>query len=159
MKGQGSTEYLVIFAAVLVIALIVIFLLGQFTGFSQKSLLDQSKSALAQEIPLSIVDWSPVDNGAHNITLRIKNKDVKKIYLRDVIFDGTAHDAITPTLPKKINPGQEITVEANFSTLGLCGTDDSGQMVEFQVQLNYSYKSSGDQYTEVPATPLRFICP
>ena len=157
MKGQGSTEYLVIFAAVLVIALIVIFLLGQFTGFSQKSLVDQSKSALAQELPVSIVDWAPVGNGSTNITLRLKNKDVKKVYIRDIIFDGSSATAVNPSLPKKLNPGQEKEFEAQFSSL--CGADDSGQMVEFDVQINYSYSSSGTQYIVNPATPLRMVCP
>ncbi|RME79505.1 MAG: class III signal peptide-containing protein [Methanobacteriota archaeon] len=159
MKGQGSTEYLVVFAAVLVIALIVIFLLGQFSGFSQKSLADQSKSSWAQMVPVAVEDFGPVGNGSTNVTLKLKNLDVKKLYIRDVLFDGTSATASTPTFGNaaKLNPGQDKEFEVQFGTV--CDSGDSGQMVEYDMQINYSYKAGGTQFTEVGSTPIRILCP
>lgn len=53
-KGQGSTEYLVALAAILVIAIIVIGLLGGFTGFAPSTTIEQSQSYWQGATPFSI---------------------------------------------------------------------------------------------------------
>ncbi|MEM4295757.1 MAG: class III signal peptide-containing protein [Candidatus Anstonellales archaeon] len=153
MKGQGSTEYLVIFAAVLVVALLVIFLLGNFSGFGTKSLVDQSKGYWSGQVPLGIVAYSPV--GTNNLTMSIQNKDVKKIELRAVSLDGTANSA---GLPKNITAGNTADVNVNFTST-VCAAADSGQLKEFQMVLTYGYPPSTVNYTIVGTTPLRVVCP
>jgi hypothetical protein len=153
MKGQGSTEYLVIFAAVLVVALLVIFLLGNFSGFGTKSLVDQSASYWSGQIPLGVVAYSPV--GTNNLTLRIQNKDVNKIELRNVSLDGTSQSA---GLPVNITSGNRVDVNVNFTST-VCGSGESGQLKEFKMVLTYRFPPSTVDYTIVGTTPLRVVCP
>ena len=58
MKGQGATEYLVLLAVVLVIALVAITLLGFFPGTSADNQIAQSKAYWQSAAPVSIVDAS-----------------------------------------------------------------------------------------------------
>lgn len=53
-KAQGSTEYLIIIAVVLVIALIVIALLGGFTGFGSEATMSQSQNYWQGATPFSV---------------------------------------------------------------------------------------------------------
>ncbi len=85
MKGQGSTEYLVILAVVLVVALIVIGLLGQFTGFGSAGLEQQSKAYWQGTSPLSIQN-AKLTNAS--VQLELQNKLSQKITLKAITFDG-----------------------------------------------------------------------
>ncbi len=85
MKGQGSTEYLVILAVVLVVALIVIGLLGQFTGFSGAGLEQQSKAYWQGTQPFALQSVKITDT---TIQLQMENRLATKINLTNITFDG-----------------------------------------------------------------------
>ena len=64
MKGQGATEYLVLLAVVLIIALVSVSLLGFFPGLSSDAKITQSDSYWRGEAaPISIQDHSVGGNG------------------------------------------------------------------------------------------------
>jgi hypothetical protein len=110
MKGQGSTEYLVILAVVLVVALIVIGLLGQFTGFGTAGLEQQSRVYWQGASPFSITN-AKVADGA--VSLEMQNKLSQKLILTDVTFDAAS---INDTLGNiTFSPGQTVTVVGNTS--------------------------------------------
>ena len=58
LAGQGATEYLVLLAVVLIIALVAIALLGFFPGLSSDEQAKQSQVYWKNAYPISIVDWS-----------------------------------------------------------------------------------------------------
>ena len=150
MKGQGSTEYLVIFAAVLVVALIVIFLLGQFTGFGRESLVDQSKAYWEGKKPLSIVEWTFNSDGS--ATLILKNNDVEKVEFENITLDG-----YTAGTPQNISPGGTTTVSYSAGGLRTC---TEGEIVEYQ-NVAIAYKKpdlSSNIFTEKGTVPLRGHC-
>lgn len=57
MKGQGATEYLVLLAVVLIIALVSIALLGFFPGLSSGITDEQSRAYWSSASPISISEW------------------------------------------------------------------------------------------------------
>ncbi len=57
-KAQGSTEYLVILAVVLVVALIVVSLLVHFLGLGRSASASQTKAFWKEQSPLQLLDWS-----------------------------------------------------------------------------------------------------
>ncbi len=83
MKGQGSTEYLVILAVVLVVALIVIGLLGQFTEFGSSGLEQQSKSYWQAATPFSILN---VKMNSTEVKLEVQNKLYQRLNVTEVKF-------------------------------------------------------------------------
>ena len=161
IKAQGATEYLVIFAAVLVVALLVIFLLTNFTSFGIQSLVDQSKSYWKSMIPLAIEEFSPVLGGANNITFRIVNKDIKKINLTNITLDGVSQAAGITASGIVLNPGQSVTLNVNYSAplAPICTTTNRGQMKEYTVTLIYRFPPDQTAYSTVGTVPLRIICP
>ncbi len=153
MKGQGSTEYLVIFAAVLVVALIVILLLSNFTGFAQKASVDQSVSYWAQANPIALQAWSP---SGDNLTVRMQNRDTHRLYISNMTLDGTAPTSFTTI---QLAGGESTETTLTFPAGTVCGAGDSGKVKEFDVEIQYKYRSDGATYTEVGKTPLRLVCP
>ena len=153
MKGQGSTEYLVIFAAVLVVALIVILLLGQFAGFAQKASLDQSKDYWNGALPISLQDWSATGD---NLTVIFQNRDLRRIIVTNMTLDGTAPSSFSEVV---LAGGESSEQTITYPSGTICGSGDSGKTKEFNVVIKYKYRSSGSEYIEVGKTPLRLVCP
>lgn len=129
MKGQGSTEYLVILAVVLVVALIVIGLLGQFTGFGTAGLQQQSTAYWQAASPLSISAIKV--SGANSVQMDIKNQLTQRLNLTNVSFDGVD----IGTGVKVFSPGQTVTVSGTVAGFNC----SSGQPFEFtKVILTYN---------------------
>jgi uncharacterized protein (UPF0333 family) len=87
-KGQGSTEYLVLLAVVLIIALVSLALLSFFPGTSLDAKLTQSKMYWSSASPIAIVDWGARARSSDGITrpyLRIKNTGVYPIRITGII--------------------------------------------------------------------------
>ena len=152
MKGQGSTEYLVIFAAVLVVALIVIFLLGQFTGFGRESLVDQSKGYWSGKKPIAITDWSVTTaSGDDSITILFKNNDVEKIEIVNFSYSG-GNFAVN----KNLTSGS--TTAESFSA-DVCS--NVGEIAELSDVVIYYKKPAVDSTTvfaEAGTMPIRVHC-
>jgi len=60
LKGQGATEYLVLLAVVLIVALVSVALLGFFPGMASDAQLTQSKAYWASEQPIAIIETSAI---------------------------------------------------------------------------------------------------
>ena len=63
LAGQGATEYLVLLAVVLIIALVGISLLGFAPGTADEAKITQSKAYWQSATPLAIVDGAGVEKG------------------------------------------------------------------------------------------------
>ena len=157
MKGQGSTEYLVIFAAVLVVALIVIFLLGQFTGFGRESLVDQSKGYWSGKKPIAITDWSVTTaSGNDTITILLKNNDVEKIEIVNVtVTGGTSTKAFS--INSNLTSGSTTT--STLSTLDVCSnTGDIAELSNVVIYYKKPSVSSSTTFAEAGTMPIRMQC-
>lgn len=81
MKGQVSTEYLVILAVVLVVALVVVYLVGGFSGLGAGSLETQSKSYWGSTSPFAITTIQVHDT---TMQLQVVNNDLEQLTLTGV---------------------------------------------------------------------------
>jgi hypothetical protein len=110
IKAQGSTEYLVLLAVVLIIALVSLALLSFFPGTSLDAKLTQSKMYWSSANPIAIVDWgarSWIVDGLTRPYLRIKNTGVYPIRITGVIGadGGKATNFYTNLVNPAICPG------------------------------------------------------
>ena len=86
-RGQVSTEYLVILAVVLVIALVVVYLVGGFSGLGASSLETTSKNYWAGASPFSITQAKLAGTA---IQLNIQNNDLQQLTVTDISVGGTS---------------------------------------------------------------------
>ncbi len=132
MKAQGSTEYLVILAVVLVVALIVIGLLGQFTGFGTAGLQQQSTAYWQAANPLSIETIKV--SGGNSVEMNVKNQLTQRLNLTNVSFDSVD----IGTGVQVFAPGQTVKVSGTIAGFNCT----SGQPFEFtKVVLTYDQGS------------------
>ncbi|MFA6328871.1 MAG: hypothetical protein WCY41_05485 [Candidatus Micrarchaeia archaeon] len=81
MKAQGATEYLVLLAVVLIVALVSVALLGFFPGMASDAQITQSQIYWQSASPIAITEWSAHTNSASYSLpyLRIKNNGIYPI--------------------------------------------------------------------------------
>jgi hypothetical protein len=104
-KGQASTEYLVILAVVIIIALVVVAVLGGFidigTGATQ-----QSAKAYWRTADIGIVDWS---QNTTTFTAVVRNNQDYKVSLTKMNVSGTA-DTTAVTLTPGATASKNIAI-------------------------------------------------
>jgi len=88
--GQGATEYLVLLAVVLIVALVSVALLGFFPGMSQDAQLTQSETYWRSAQPISIVEWAAkgsgnAPTGRAILYLRLRNTGAYPITITKVL--------------------------------------------------------------------------
>ena len=92
-RGQGATEYLVLLAVVLIVALVSVALLGFFPGMASDAQETQSKIYWQGASPIAITEWSAryvnIGWGEHtHIYMRIKNTGSYPIRLSKIFVNG-----------------------------------------------------------------------
>ncbi len=124
-KGQVSTEYLVILAVVLVIALVVVYLVSQGTGLGTSTLDSQSAGYWRATQPLAITDYTA---SATTLTLAIQNNAQESITLTQVAGTGLTAYTTSTTFA----PGQQRNIAVTLAaTCGTTGTRYSYGNVSF----------------------------
>ena len=76
LPGQGATEYLVLLAVVLIVALVSVALLGFFPGMASDAQITQSQAYWKSAQPVAITEWGAiayVPNANTYAYLRVKN--------------------------------------------------------------------------------------
>ncbi|MEK6901999.1 MAG: hypothetical protein AABX02_00230 [archaeon] len=140
-RGQGTTEYLIILAIVIVIALVVVGVLGGFPSLGSGISAGQSKSYWGGTQPLAFSDWSI---GGTTGTFVVKNLTTGTITLTDLNWNGSS---VTLT-DVNIGPGSTVTVTDTDLTCGVGG----GQT--FSRTLGFTYDTpniSGIKFNGVQA--------
>jgi uncharacterized protein (UPF0333 family) len=115
-KGQVSTEYLIILAVVLVIALVVVLLVNQSTGLGQGSLETQSKAYWSAASPFAI---TAAKASATTLQMTVKSQDLDKLQVTGI--SGTGITAGTYTTDFASGQDQVMSVTLS-STCGSAGT-------------------------------------
>ena len=141
-KGQGATEYLVLLAVVLIIALVSIALLGFFPGLASDARITQSNSYWRGEArPFAILEHSFNSTAGKLI---IQNNDASGSLTAITAYVGTCNAASVPT---GLGPGETGVVTFNVS----CGTGQpttSGSVYDLNVSFGYTTPNgiAGKQY-------------
>ena len=87
-RGQGATEYLVLLAVVLIVALVSVALLGFFPGMASDAQMTQSKTYWASMQPISIIEAAARRTYADSTTrpyIRLKNSGAYPIRITGFI--------------------------------------------------------------------------
>ena len=86
MFGQGATEYLVLLAVVLIVALVSVALLGFFPGMASDSQVTQSKTYWQGASPIAIMEWRAVYYAADTHPyFRVKNNGAYPIRITKIL--------------------------------------------------------------------------
>lgn len=87
IRGQGTTEYLIILAVIIVIALVVVGIMGWVPGLGGGISEQQSKAYWAGATPWSIVDYKFTGTTG---TIVVQNMTTDKLDFTAISFDGSA---------------------------------------------------------------------
>jgi len=94
LRGQGATEYLVLLAVMLIVALVSVALLGFFPGMASDAQATQSKTYWQSASPIAITEWAAryaldgVSPGYTHLYLRIRNTGAYPIRLTKLLANG-----------------------------------------------------------------------
>ena len=145
MKGQGATEYLVLLAVVLIIALVSIALLGFFPGLAADAKITQSNTYWRGEArPVSIVEHSFNSTGDGTVII-LNNDAAGTITITEMSFattGGTLNGRMAgvgnaTASPITLASGQQTSVNVTGAQTG-----SSGGTYEYNVVI--TYKSPND---------------
>lgn len=125
-KGQVSTEYLVILAVVLVIALVVVFLVSQGSQVGAGVTESQSKNYWAAQTPFSITNYRAT---ATAVEMELTNRDTDTVTLTDLEVNGVSRFSTATTF----NAGETRTITATFATA--C---TAGNRFSFDIDMDYN---------------------
>jgi len=116
MEGQVSTEYLVILAIVLVVALVVVYLVGGFASMSAGSMETQSGNYWAAASPLSITTYKATKS---ELDLQVQNNDLERLTITDISVDGASVFSTSTAF----NSGESKTIVGTMApACGAAGT-------------------------------------
>ncbi len=146
-KGQVSTEYLVILAVVLVVALIVVFLVGGFAGIGTGTVETASKNYWAGASPFAV---KTVKVSGTDMDLEVQNSDLEKLTITDVTVEGASVYSTTTSF----NSGESKVLNASIATT--CGA--AGDAFTYDdVVITYT-KGSITDLKQVGAKPFVGSC-
>jgi len=157
-SGQSSTEYLVILAVVVIIALAVVGVLGGFPTLTKGV---STKDSLAYWQSGDIGVERPYLSTSTNSTIVLRNNQNFGITITAVAFNGaTAHNATNSNLPATLSPGQTVTVLVTANTTNPCNGGTAGSSTfSPSVRINYyDTSSSANTYQFTGAKPLVGTC-
>ncbi|MCX8190035.1 MAG: hypothetical protein N3F05_02285 [Candidatus Diapherotrites archaeon] len=125
-KAQGTTEYLIILAVIIIIALVVAGVMGWFPGLGGAITEQQSKAYWQGTSPLAVTDWKIGSTGAR---FTLKNVSTDKIELTDIGVSGTA----LGLADVNINAGETYTTDLDNSVTCTSGTYQHNLEISYNV--------------------------
>jgi len=130
LKGQGATEYLVLLAVVLIIALVSIALLGFFPGMASDAKITQSNSYWqGQARPFSIVEIRVNATGGQG-TVILQNVEASGTYRLNQINVSSG----TNNTQTYFGPGEK----KSLLLTGLPTCSSAGGVFDYQVNISYT---------------------
>ena len=133
-RGQGATEYLVLLAVVLIVALVSVALLGFFPGMAADARMTQSQSYWrGQARPFAILDMSI---NTTNATLSIENMEANGPYT--IAANGILINGLGTTASTAFAAGETKTM----TVTGAFTTCTSGSVYDYNVTISYTTPSS-----------------
>jgi len=146
-KGQGTAEYLIIFAVIIVVALVVAGVMGWFPGTSSTISESQSKAYWASSTPLAITDWKITSTNAQ---FSLQNNSTEKLTFDSITLDGTDLNLTDASVAAGANHNTSV------STAVTC---TSGSPYQYDVTITYSVEGGLSGQTFTGAKPVVGTCP
>ncbi|MCX6772248.1 MAG: hypothetical protein NTV88_00555 [Candidatus Micrarchaeota archaeon] len=131
MRGQGATEYLVLLAVVLIIALVSIALLGFFPGLASDAKITQSQSYWKGASPFAITEYALSSTGT--LKLRVLNNG-PSVTGMTMVFSNATNGTSIPSFVQ----GEEKTIENSMPGWAKA----TGTSFEFNVTAYYNSTNS-----------------
>ncbi|MBS3165022.1 hypothetical protein J4439_06335 [Candidatus Woesearchaeota archaeon] len=151
-RAQASTEYLIILAVVIILALIVVGVLGGIPSIGSSSRRRTSELYWGSA-DIALTAYSFDAAGAANV-LKVRNNLRGGITIRDITIEGTSAVTSDTTL----SSGESVT----FSGSGIASHKDcgsSGDSYSYTVRVNYTDDDTGANYSfSGSGTPLEGSC-
>ena len=140
-KGQGATEYLVLLAVVLIVAMVAIALLGFFPGLSYDAKKSEADSYWQSARPFQVRQHAQPANGS--LTLVVSNVNSDQLKITNISVSGGGNSTINSTPGGAgalyLSGGQTASVII-AGVSGACAA--SGNVYEYTV--NFTYDGTGD---------------
>ena len=146
-KAQGTVEYLIILAVIIVIALVVVGVMGWFPGMGTGITEQQSRAYWKSASPLAITDWHITSS---NGTFTLQNMTTDTIQLNDLTVAGTA----LGLADVNIAAGTTYTTAADSDI-----TCTSGKSYSYSVSISYDIIGGISGKTQTGAKPIVGTCP
>jgi len=127
-RGQGATEYLVLLAIIIIIALIVVGVMGWFPGVATSITEKESRAYWESAYPLALVEWRITPNESETEFI-LQNNTVRNISVKEFMIDGNAI-LINDT---NYAPGEKKALDITMGTA--C---QSGGVFSHYIDINYS---------------------
>ena len=146
-RGQGATEYLVLLAVVLIVALVSVALLGFFPGMASDARITQSQSYWrGQARPFAILD-AMMTSAAATGSLSVQNMEANGPYtITNIAVGGQTNLTGIPVANLVFGAGQIQTL-AFTGGAPTCGA--GGSIYDYNVTISYTTPSgiSAKQYS------------
>ena len=147
LKAQGSSEYLILLAVVLIVAMVAIALIGGFVDLGAGSMETQSKQYwMGSARPFSAIDYSQQND---TFIVSLKNMEPTRVMVTAVTIGGDSYSHNV-----SFNGGATKTVNVNMSRV--CDTE-SYDFFEYNVIINYT-TTNGVQKSQVGEKPFVGKC-
>ena len=164
LRGQGATEYLVLLAVVLIVALVSVALLGFFPGMAGDVQATQSKIYWSSANPIAIVEWgarSGNTSGTERTVpyIRIRNVGPYQITITKILADGYSLSQVwTGSYSPAVNisdvyrlaPGEEMEIGRSPYFTPDPGSGNR-RFISFKYSGTGKYGSLGD-FNDIPAS-------
>ena len=135
-KGQGTTEYLIILAVIIVIALVVVGVMGWVPGLSGGITEQQSRAYWQSTAPFTIVEYK-FDAGEETASLEVQNVSANKLTLTGIEFEG-----VTGTVSStSFNAGERKLVSVTGLADTTCELGTSGEGFDYAIIMTYNSKN------------------
>jgi len=155
-KAQGATEYLVIFAVVLIIAMVAVGLLGFAPSIFGSANESATSLYWSSQKPIRLDSWSAAADGT--VSLSMQNNGMGQIVLTQVSFSRSSdlsNPDISSTLSLPIQAGRSTTYTGPqvLSPANRCATGTS-----FSYYLTLYYTDNGQPKVFPGAKPIVGHC-
>src|SRR3989338_9410228 len=136
-KAQTATEYLIILAVVIIIALIIVGVLGGIQGVGRSS-AGRASAAYWASADIALTDYA-FDAGGDSNSMKIRNNLRNQITITNVKLSGT--DFITTDQPISVGESKNMSINSHKD----CG--DGGDSYAYDVIIDYTDSGTGASYT------------
>ncbi|MFA5929501.1 MAG: hypothetical protein WC861_01330 [Candidatus Micrarchaeia archaeon] len=138
-RGQGATEYLVLLAVVLIVALVSVALLGFFPGMASDARITQSQSYWrGQARPFAILD-AKMDAGLATGSLSVQNMEATGPYTITEMKIGSTTNLTGLTGTNAVFGAGQVQTIAFTASGSTCGS--AGTVYDYNVTITYNSPS------------------
>jgi len=150
-KGQGTTEYLIILAVIIVVALVVVGVMGWFPGLGTGITEQQSKAYWASTSPIAIKDWQ-ITTDDTQATFAVQNLTTDSVGISGMTVGGETFELANDV---NLAAGGSGTISGVITGIA-CPT--AGNVYQYDVTITYSVAGGLAGKTQTGQKPIIGTC-